>query len=147
MLQSEWREPLRKYCLQAPQLMQCMTPVGILVLAPDSRGATWDDLPAAQGSFGPDIAFINAALAQTFALYNVDAAKLGIQGFSDGATYALGLGGTLTVWPCLFMLQRTQSPLVSVLEKKRTCIIAACCSPGHDLRKVMGSHLSRQCSK
>ena len=83
--------------LQAPWLIQCMTVVGIMVLAPDSRGATWDDLPASQGSFGPDIAFINAALVQTFALYKVDAARLGIQGFSDGATYALGLGGTLNL--------------------------------------------------
>ena len=65
---------------------------GIVLLAPDSRAATWDDLPAGQNSFGPDVAFINAALAQTFALYNVDPTKLGIQGFSDGATYALGLG-------------------------------------------------------
>jgi predicted esterase len=38
------------------------------------------------------VAFINAALSQTFQLYNVDATTLGIQGFSDGATYALGLG-------------------------------------------------------
>ncbi|CAL5227021.1 g9914 [Coccomyxa viridis] len=65
---------------------------GIILLAPDSRAATWDDLPAGQNSFGPDVAFISAALAQTFALYNVDPTKLGIQGFSDGATYALGLG-------------------------------------------------------
>ena len=112
------------YCLQAPQLMQCMTFVGIMVLAPDSRGATWDDLPAAQGSFGPDIAFINAALAQTFALYNVDAARLGIQGFSDGATYALGLGGTLYLWPCLSVTQRTQPSIVSFLEEKSTCLTA-----------------------
>jgi predicted esterase len=38
------------------------------------------------------VAFINAALSQVFSLYRVDAASLGIQGFSDGATYALGLG-------------------------------------------------------
>ena len=101
-----------------------MTLAGIMVLAPDSRGATWDDLPAAQGSFGPDIAFINAALAQTFALYNVDATKLGIQGFSDGATYALGLGGTLTLRPCLSIMQRTQSSPASVPEQKSTCMTA-----------------------
>ena len=112
-----------------------MTLAGIMVLAPDSRGATWDDLPAAQGSFGPDIAFINAALAQTLALYNVDAAKLGIQGFSDGATYALGLGGTLTLWPCLPVMQQTPASLVSVLEGKSTCITATYHFPGHDLRR------------
>ncbi len=63
-----------------------------MLLAPDSRGATWDALPAQDGAFGPDVAFISAALAETFAQYNVNAATLGIQGFSDGATYALGLG-------------------------------------------------------
>ncbi|BDA49352.1 probable feruloyl esterase C [Coccomyxa sp. Obi] len=67
---------------------------GIILLAPDSRGATWDALPAQDGAFGPDIAFISAALAQAFAQYNVNADTLGIQGFSDGATYALGLGMT-----------------------------------------------------
>jgi predicted esterase len=59
-------------------------------------------LPAAQGSFGPDVAFINAALSQIFQLYNVDATMLGIQGFSDGATYALGLGRTQHI---LFVLK------------------------------------------
>ena len=76
---------------------------GIILLAPDSRAATWDDLPAGQSSFGPDVAFISAALAQTFALYNVDPTKLGIQGFSDGATYALGLGEhTAKNAPCYY---------------------------------------------
>ena len=59
-------------------------------MAPDSRGATWDWF--ATSSFGPDLAFIAAALAQARALYSVDAARLGMQGFSDGATYALSLG-------------------------------------------------------
>ncbi len=67
-----------------------------MLLAPDSRGATWDALPAQDGAFGPDIAFISAALAQTFAQYNVNAVTLGVQGFSDGATYALGLGAHLS---------------------------------------------------
>jgi len=68
------------------------TCAGILLLAPDSRGATWDALPAQSNQFGPDVAFIGAAMGQVFSLYNVSAANLGIQGFSDGATYALGLG-------------------------------------------------------
>ena len=65
---------------------------GVLLLAPDSRGATWDALPAAQGTFGPDVAFVGAALSQVMAAYEVNPKALGIQGFSDGATYALGLG-------------------------------------------------------
>ena len=64
----------------------------MLLLAPESRGSTWDALPAAQNSFGPDVAFVGAALSQALASYSVDTGALGIQGFSDGATYALGLG-------------------------------------------------------
>jgi poly(3-hydroxybutyrate) depolymerase len=67
---------------------------GIIVLAPDSCGTTWDRLQGANGVFGPDIAFIGAAMTETFALYNVDPARLAIQGFSDGATYALALGAS-----------------------------------------------------
>ena len=64
----------------------------MLLLAPESRESTWDALPAAQNSFGPDVAFVGAALSQALASYSVDTGALGIQGFSDGATYALGLG-------------------------------------------------------
>ena len=65
---------------------------GVMLLAPESRGSTWDALPAAQGAFGPDVAFVGAALSQTLASYSISMDALGIQGFSDGATYALGLG-------------------------------------------------------
>ena len=44
--------------------------LGCAVLAPDSRGATWD---AVTGAFGPDVRFLERALA-------------------DAATYALALG-------------------------------------------------------
>ena len=62
---------------------------GYLLLAVDSRQITWD---AIRGSYGPDVAFIDRALAQTFARCRVDPAKVFVAGFSDGATYALGLG-------------------------------------------------------
>jgi phospholipase/carboxylesterase len=62
---------------------------GCLVLAPDSRGATWD---AVTGPFGPDVAFVSRALAQVMARCEVDPARVALAGFSDGATYALGLG-------------------------------------------------------
>jgi predicted esterase len=64
---------------------------GLILLAPDSRRATWDVI---QGGYGPDIAFIDAALAATFARYAVDPVHLGIGGFSDGASYALSVGLT-----------------------------------------------------
>ena len=64
---------------------------GIVVLGPDSRGPTWD---LALGGFGPDVEFINQALASTYARCNIDASRVGLGGFSDGASYALSLGIT-----------------------------------------------------
>lgn len=64
---------------------------GLLLLAPDSRGSTWD---LVQGSHGPDVTFITRALSHVFDRYLVDNAHVGIEGFSDGASYALSLGLT-----------------------------------------------------
>jgi phospholipase/carboxylesterase len=64
---------------------------GLILLAPDSRGKTWD---VAIGGYGPDVAFVDRALAQTFARYAVDPARIAIEGFSDGASYALSIGIT-----------------------------------------------------
>lgn len=63
--------------------------LGVVVLAPQSRGATWD---AIRGDFGPDVAFIDRALASTFDRCAIDPRRVAIGGFSDGATYALSLG-------------------------------------------------------
>ena len=62
---------------------------GMLLLAPASRGRTWDAL---LGGFGPDVAFLDRALDQTLSRYAVDPERTTIAGFSDGASYALGLG-------------------------------------------------------
>jgi phospholipase/carboxylesterase len=62
---------------------------GLLLLAPDSRRRTWDVL---MGGFGPDVALIDRALAGVFARFNVDPSHIAIEGFSDGASYALSLG-------------------------------------------------------
>ena len=64
---------------------------GLLLLAPDSRGSTWDLI---QGSHGPDVTFITRALSHVFDRYAVDIAHVGVEGFSDGASYALSLGLT-----------------------------------------------------
>ena len=64
---------------------------GLIMLAPDSRGATWD---VVRGEFGEDIRFIDRALDLVFSKYNIDAHHLGIGGFSDGASYALSVGLT-----------------------------------------------------
>ena len=62
---------------------------GVLLLSPESAGRTWDVI---LGEFGPDVEFLSAALELTFQMCRVDAARIAISGFSDGASYALTLG-------------------------------------------------------
>ncbi|MBN1208637.1 MAG: phospholipase [Myxococcaceae bacterium] len=62
---------------------------GFILLAPESRGSTWDVIIE---NYGPDVAFIDQALAHVFERYAVDPARVAIGGFSDGASYALSLG-------------------------------------------------------
>jgi phospholipase/carboxylesterase len=64
---------------------------GAILVAPDSRGRTWDFL---YGPYGADVAFIDRALAHAFERCAVDPARISIEGFSDGASYALSLGLT-----------------------------------------------------
>jgi phospholipase/carboxylesterase len=60
---------------------------GVLVLAPSSRGSTWDLIA---GGLGRDVAVLDAALGHVFDRCAVDRVAMG--GFSDGASYALSLG-------------------------------------------------------
>jgi len=62
---------------------------GVAVIAPDSRGTTWD---AIRGAFGEDVAFLNRVLEFVFDRLDVDPARIAIGGFSDGASYGLSLG-------------------------------------------------------
>jgi predicted esterase len=61
----------------------------IVILAPASRGSTWD---AIRESYGPDVDVINRSLQEVFDLVAIDPSMIGVGGFSDGASYALGLG-------------------------------------------------------
>lgn len=63
----------------------------IIVLAVDSRNRTWDVII---NGYGPDITFIDQALAQLFNRYAINSSQLAIGGFSDGASYALSVGIT-----------------------------------------------------
>lgn len=63
--------------------------LGCPLLAPDSRGMTWDGI---RGAFDADVEFINRALEWTFDRIDVDAKRLWLGGFSDGASYGLSLG-------------------------------------------------------
>jgi len=62
---------------------------GMALLAIDARQVTWDRI---RGSFGPDVVFLDRAMAHTFDRVNVDASRIVLGGFSDGASYALSLG-------------------------------------------------------
>lgn len=62
---------------------------GLVVLALDSRGTTWDRV---RGDFAADVGFMDAALTHTFARCAIDPNHVLLGGFSDGASYALSLG-------------------------------------------------------
>jgi len=62
---------------------------GFLVLAPAAKGRTWDAL---EGTFGPDIDFIDRCLMKTFGLRAIDPERIAMSGFSEGASYALSVG-------------------------------------------------------
>jgi predicted esterase len=75
------------------QLMQAHIPFadanGVVILAPYAANGTWD---AIYTTFGPDVAGIEQALAWVFDVLPVNPSRIGISGFSDGATYAIGIG-------------------------------------------------------
>jgi phospholipase/carboxylesterase len=64
---------------------------GLILVVPESRRSTWD---AIRGDYGADVAFIDRVLAAVFRDAAVDPARVTVGGFSDGASYALGLGMT-----------------------------------------------------
>lgn len=59
-----------------------------LILAPESRGPTWDVI---LGAYGPDVAFLDRALGAVFGRCRVDPRRIALAGFSDGASCALSL--------------------------------------------------------
>ena len=64
--------------------------LGFIVLAPDSRNeVTWDVL---LGEWGPDAPFIAEAMRYAMRMCTVDKSRIGLAGFSDGASYALSMG-------------------------------------------------------
>lgn len=72
-------------------LRKLADPFGTILLAVDSRSSTWDII---MSQYGPDIAFMDRVLAQTFSRYAIDNRRIAIAGFSDGASYALSVGIT-----------------------------------------------------
>ena len=64
---------------------------GLILVAPNSRGLTWD-LILGRGRFGPDVAAVDEALEEAFSSCAVDPGRVAAGGYSDGASYALSLG-------------------------------------------------------
>ena len=62
---------------------------GVCILVPESRHPTWDRI---RDDFGPDVRFIDEALAWTFYRCTIDPGRIALGGFSDGASYTLSLG-------------------------------------------------------
>jgi phospholipase/carboxylesterase len=88
---------------------------GAVLVAPDSRGSTWDFL---YGPYGADVAFIDRALNHVFERCAIDPARITIEGFSDGASYALSLG-------------LTNGDLFSRIIAFSPCILAPAAKVGH----------------
>lgn len=78
---------------------------GFAIVAPHSRAQTWDMLAGAPSTLGPlrklrldhsredkDLPRVKAALRAMFGTVPVDARRIAVAGFSDGASYALTLG-------------------------------------------------------
>lgn len=72
-------------------LLELADAAGLILLAPASRGSTWDVILR---EYGPDVQVIERALAAVFERYAVAPAHVAVGGFSDGASYALSLGIT-----------------------------------------------------
>lgn len=77
------RGPIRMFGPLADEL-------NLALVVPDSRGRTWDAILL--GGFGPDRDFIDRALDAAWTRVAIDPARIGVVGFSDGATYALAIG-------------------------------------------------------
>jgi phospholipase/carboxylesterase len=133
---------------------------GMILLAPSSRGQSWDVL---YGGFGRDVANVDAALAYVFERYAIDRARIAIQGFSDGASYALSLGltngdlfthvialspgfmapGKAAGRPPVFMAHGTDDPVLPIDRTSRT-IVPRLESSGYDVtyREFEGGHVA-----
>ena len=62
---------------------------GVVVIAPESRDVTWG---RESPGFDEDVRYIGAAYRKVTKLVNIDPARVGLGGRSDGAGYALTMG-------------------------------------------------------
>jgi phospholipase/carboxylesterase len=132
---------------------------GALLLAPDSLGATWDVI---RGGLGPDVQRIDAGLAMAFARFAVDPARIAIEGFSDGASYALTLGlpngdlfgrifafspgfmvpSALVGAPAVFVSHGTHDPILPIACSRRIVPQLRRLGLSVDYREFEGEHVA-----
>jgi predicted esterase len=62
---------------------------GFLLLSPASEDYTWDAIRPGNGT---DTRLVDQGLTKAFTQRRVDTARIAVCGFSDGASYSLGLG-------------------------------------------------------
>lgn len=125
---------------------------GFVLLAVDSRAITWDTIQL--GGFGEDVAFVDEALGYVIDRLPIDAARVAVGGFSDGASYALSIGltngdlftrtiafspgflatGTRRGKPPVFISHGTQDPVLQVTETRR--IVSVLRSAGYAVEYV-----------
>lgn len=132
---------------------------GVALLLLDARHNTWDGVDA---PFGPDVRFIDQALAHTFARVAIDPRRVALGGVSDGGMYALSIGmingdlfthliavapgyiarpGPPTGKPRVFLAHGTHDTVYSVASSERR-ILPALRDAGYDVTwlEYDGSH-------
>jgi predicted esterase len=84
-----------------------------IFVVPRSRQMTWDLIA---GGDGEDLAVLGLVLDSVYRLYHVDPARQAIVGFSDGASYGLGVGlsnprtfAAVMAWAAGFLVIDTQN--------------------------------------
>lgn len=122
---------------------------GVVVVAPDSQGPTWDVL---MGGFGPDVAHIDRCLDAVAERCDVDLSRIALAGVSDGASYALSVGlanGDVFPWvvafspgfimtphpegePRIYVSHGTKDPVLPIDGCSRT-LVPALQSSGYDV--------------
>lgn len=126
---------------------------GVALLLLDARHNTWDGVDS---PFGPDVRFIDQALAHTFGRVAIDPRRVALGGLSDGGMYALSVGmvngdlfthliavapgyvdppGPPAGRPKIFLAHGTRDTVYSAAGSRRR-ILPALRDAGHDVTYV-----------
>lgn len=118
---------------------------GVCALAPCSAGSTWDIL---RGGYGPDACFIEVLLRWAVQYRALDLTRIGLAGFSDGASYALSLGpknpklftDIMAFSPGFALTEPAGHPRIFISHGSRDYILPVECGRGLVERFSKGGH-------